>query len=135
MTGKEADPEVELLMIGGGRHGQVVKLRAGTQSFTDLATSTTYYVRPFVWAPVSPITRQPDKENAVVRFVLVHESVQDPQSAWAILDDYLRGRWVREDGRSLREVAAEEAAAMAALNGTTPDAPAPGIILNGKATP
>ena len=126
--------EVELTLIGGPRYGETVKLRAGTQSFADLVSGTTYLLRPFVWAPINTITQQPDRDKAMVRHALVHESVNDPASAWALVDDHLRSLWMAEGGRSLKEVAAEEAAAQAA-NGGTPDASATGIILNGKATP
>lgn len=126
--------EVEVLLIGGPRYGETVKLRAGTQSFADLVSGTTYLLRPFVWAPLNKITQQPDQDKAMVRFALAHESINDPQAAWALLDDHLHRLWMDEGGRPLREVVAEEAAAQAA-NGGTPDASATGIILNGKATP
>lgn len=123
-------------MLGGPRHGEVTRLREGTQSFTDLVSGTTYFLRPFVWAPVSKVTQQPDKERALVRMALAHETVQTPDAGWNLLHDYLSKLWMQEGGRSLKEAAAEEIAAReAAGESFTPDAPAPGIILNGKATP
>lgn len=139
MTG---EARVQRALLGGPRHGEEVWVDEDAPTFYDLRSGTTYEIRDFARAPISPITGQQDLERAIGRFTFVHESITDLPTGWAALHDYLAGKWVTDGGGTpaeQRELAtrmkARLAAERAAASTDLPASHGGGIILNGKATP
>ena len=65
------ETERTLYLVGGSRHGDEVTIPTTQQSYLDLATAQTYYLKMFV-KPINGPLGVPNR--ALVRPVLIHES-------------------------------------------------------------
>jgi hypothetical protein len=67
---------VELVLLGGHRHGHTQQVAADATSWVDLITATTYYRRPFAWGGNDPTSlTQPQPWVAYQAEALVHEAI------------------------------------------------------------
>jgi hypothetical protein len=98
------------LLLGGPRHGQDVDVPVQPQSlldtapglqppllppsYVDIASASTYVLRPFTYVTGHPLTGKPDK--TYVLEIYVHETVTPPDAAALLADAVLRQWFIKE---------------------------------------
>jgi hypothetical protein len=92
-----------LPLLGGTRHGTTVEVTAGTSTWVDLLSASTYHRARFPYVAVDPANpRSRMLRKGYTAEVLVHEDIyNDPHAARVWLQSLALIRWFEQYGRSV----------------------------------